>query len=174
LGQHSNRKTVIIGGGVIGLSVAYHLGKLGKTNIVLLERNQLTSGTSWHAAGIVGPLRSSQNLTELARYAIELFRALEEETSQATGYRQTGGLWLAQTPARLVELKRIAAMGEMNGLETQILSAAETQARFDPVNVSDLVGSLWVGEDGQVNPMDLCMAYARGARTTKYVCCRRV
>ncbi len=162
--QHANRKTVIIGGGVIGLSVAYHLGKLGKANVVLLERNQLSSGTSWHAAGIVGPLRSSQNLTELARYAIELFADLEQETGQSTGYRQTGGLWLAQKPARLVELKRIAAMGEMNRLETQILSAAETRARFDLARVDDLVGSMWVGEDGQVNPVDLCMAYARGAR----------
>ena len=91
-------RVVIIGGGAIGLSVAYHLAKLGCDDVLLLERNKLTSGTSWHAAGIVGPLRASMNLTRLAIYATELFAALEEETGQATGYRRTGGLWLAQSP----------------------------------------------------------------------------
>src|SRR5438270_8619666 len=99
-------RAVIIGGGVIGLSVAYHLAKLGMSDIVLLEPHQLTSGTSWHAAGIVGPLRASKNLTRLAIYPTELFPALEGERGQATGYRKTGGYWLAQTEDRLTELKR--------------------------------------------------------------------
>lgn len=162
--HQEHAKVVVIGGGVIGLSTAYHLGRLGCRDVLLVERNELTSGTSWHAAGIVGPLRSSMNLTKLAIYATELFPALESETGQATGYRRTGGLWLAQTPARLVELKRIAAMGEMAGLDASIVSAAECANRFSLLHVDDLSGALWVGEDGQTNPVDTCMAYAKGAR----------
>ena len=155
---------VIIGGGIIGLSTAYHLGRLGCRDVVLLERNELTSGTSWHAAGIVGPLRSSMNLTKLSIYATELFASLEAETGQATGYRRTGGLWLAQSSARLVELQRIAAMGELTGLRAAMLSAAECASRLPLLRVDDLCGGLWVDEDGQTNPVDTCMAYARGAR----------
>jgi glycine cleavage system aminomethyltransferase T/glycine/D-amino acid oxidase-like deaminating enzyme len=157
-------QVVIVGGGVIGLSIAYHLGHLGIQDVVLLERNQLSSGTSWHAAGIVGPLRASMNLTALARYAIDLFGELEAETDQATGYRQTGGLWLTQTRDRLQELKRIGAMGDMNALDTEIISAHEVRNRFDLLHSDDLAGGLWVEQDGQVNPVDLCMAYAKGAR----------
>ena len=158
-------RVAIIGGGVIGLSLAYHLGKLGESDVLLLERNELTSGTSWHAAGVVGPLRASLNLTRLSIYATELFARLEEETGQATGYRRTGGLWLAQTKDRLTELARIAAMGEMTGLEARILSPSEVGDKFPLLRTDDLAGALWVGEDGQVNPVDLCMAYAKGART---------
>lgn len=155
---------VIVGGGAIGLSIAYHLGHLGIKDIVLLERNQLTSGTSWHAAGIVGPLRSSLNLTALAKYATELFQTIEIETGQATGYRQTGGLWLAQHQARLTELRRICAMGSRSALDTEIISANEIRRRFDLLHTEDLVGGMWVEQDGQVNPVDLCMAYAKGAK----------
>lgn len=157
-------KVVVIGGGIIGLSTAYHLGRLGCRDVLLLERNELTSGTSWHAAGIVGPLRSSMNLTKLAIYATELFAALEVETGQATGYRRTGGLWLARTADRLTELKRIAAMGEMAGLDASIISPAQCAERFSLLRVDDLAGALWVSEDGQTNPVDTCMAYAKGAR----------
>ena len=157
-------QVVIVGGGAIGLSIAYHLGHLGVKDVVLLERHQLTSGTSWHAAGIVGPLRASMNLTVLAKYAVELFKSLESETGQATGYKQTGGLWLAQKAERLTELKRISAMGDRNGLDTEIISANEIRRRFELLETDDLCGGLWVEQDGQVNPVDLCMAYARGAR----------
>lgn len=92
MANRESRKIVIVGGGVIGLSVAYHLGKLGADDVLLLERNQLTSGTSWHAAGIVGPLRASMNMTRIAAYASELLPQLEVETGQSTGYRQTGGI----------------------------------------------------------------------------------
>ncbi len=155
---------VIIGGGAIGLGVAYHLAKRGAEDVVLLERNQLTSGTSWHAAGIVGPLRSSINLTRLAIYATELFQSLEEETGQSTGYRQTGGLWLAQSQARLTELKRIAAMGELTGLDARIVSPGHVHDLIPHMRTDDLAGALWVSEDGQANPVDVCMAYAKGAR----------
>ncbi len=157
-------KVVIIGGGAIGLSVAYHLAKLGWSDVLLLERNELTSGTSWHAAGIVGPLRASMNLTKLAIYATELFAELEAETGQATGYRRTGGLWLAQNADRITELKRIAAMGTMNGLDARMVTPDETAAAFPLLRVDDLAGALWVAEDGQTNPVDTCMAYAKGAR----------
>ncbi len=157
-------ETVIIGGGVIGLSVAYHLARLGASDVILLERNQLTSGTSWHAAGIVGPLRASFNLTQLSVYATELFETLEAETGQATGYRRTGGLWLAQTDDRLTELRRIAAMGDITGLHAEILTPAEASERSPMLDVAGLTGALWVEEDGQANPVDVCMAYAKGAR----------
>jgi len=157
-------RIVVIGGGAIGLSIAYHLGRLGIGDVVLLERNQLTSGTSWHAAGIVGPLRASMNLTKLAIYATELFPELEEETGQATGYKQTGGLWLAQSPQRLTEIARIAAMGEINGLGVKMLDPAETKRAMPLLETGDLVGALWVDEDGQCDPVGVCMAFAKGAR----------
>lgn len=157
-------RIVIIGGGAIGLSIAYHLARLGIGDVVLLERNQLTSGTSWHAAGIVGPLRANMNLTRLAIYATELFPELEAETGQATGYRQTGGLWLARDSERLTEIARIAAMGEINGLGARLLSPDETQAAMPLIETTDLAGALWVDEDGQCDPVGVCMAFARGAR----------
>lgn len=160
----AERKIVIIGGGAIGLSVAYHLGRRGAADVVLLERNRLTSGTSWHAAGICGPLRSSYNLTVLARYGVELFARLEAETGQATGYRQTGGMWLAQDAARIIEFQRMKALADMHGLHASLLSPGQARERFPLLNANGLAGALWVDEDGQVNPVDLCMAYARGAR----------
>ena len=158
-------KTIIVGGGAIGLSIAYHLGKLGVDDVLLLERNELTSGTSWHAAGIVGPLRASMNLTKLAAYATRLFATIETETGQATGYAQTGGYWLAQSKHRLTELKRIAAMGDMNQLNTAMVSPAALAEHYPLLQAKDLAGALWVEQDGQVNPVDLCMAYAKGARS---------
>ncbi len=157
-------KIIIVGGGAIGLSIAYHLGKLGIEDVLLIERNELTSGTSWHAAGIVGPLRASMNLTKLAKYATELFAQLESETDQATGYAQTGGYWLAQTEARITELKRIAAMGDMNNIDTQIHSPTQIAERYPLMNIEGLKGALWVEQDAQVNPVDLCMAYAKAAK----------
>ena len=158
------KSIVIIGGGAIGLSVAYHLGKLGIDDVLLLERDRLTSGTSWHAAGIVGPLRASMNLTRLAIYALDLFTELEAETGQSTGYQQTGGVWLAQTEPRMLELKRIKAMGDRSGLDTEILGAAAIRERLPFLHTDDLAGGLWVEQDGQINPVDLCMAYSRAAR----------
>lgn len=155
---------VIIGGGAIGLGVAYHLAKAGANDVLLLERNQLTSGTSWHAAGIVGPLRANINLTKLAIYGTKLFRDLEKETEQETGYQQTGGYWLAQTSDRLEELKRIAGLGILTGLSPEIVSAADTADRVPQLRTDDLAGALYVAKDGQINPVDLCMAYAKAAR----------
>ena len=161
----AQKPIVIIGGGAIGLSVAYHLGQRGATDVLLLERNRLTGGTSWHAAGVCGPLRSSHNLTVLARYGIELYAKLEAETGQATGFRQTGGMWLAQSAARLIELGRIQATAATHGLHARLLGAEAACERFPLMSPRGLAGALWVDEDGQLNPVDLCMAYAKGART---------
>ena len=163
-GGSEEARVVVIGGGAIGLSVAYHLGKLGWRDTLLLERNELTSGTSWHAAGIIGPLRASRNLTQLAIYATKLFGPLEQETEQSTGYRRTGGFWLARDQDRLTELKRIGAMGELNGLDVRMLTPDEIADKLSLLRTDDLAGALWVAEDGQANPVDLCMAYAKGAR----------
>ena len=156
---------MIIGGGVIGLSVAYHLGKAGETDVLLLERNQLTSGTSWHAAGIVGPLRASVNMTRIASYASELFPKLESETGQATGYQKTGGYWLARSEARMIELRRTAAIGELTGVDAELIAASELAAREPYLLTDDLCGALYVPSDAQANPVDICMAYAKSART---------
>ncbi|OBQ60973.1 oxidoreductase [Mesorhizobium loti] len=161
---NDSARIVIIGGGVIGLGIAYHLAELGMPDVVLLERNQLTSGTSWHAAGIVGPLRASLNLTKLAQYATELFPRLEELTGQASGYRRTGGVWLARRPERMDELKRIAHMGDVCGLKVEIVDQASISERVRGIVVDDIEGALWVEEDGQANPVDICAAYAKRAR----------
>lgn len=155
-------RTVIIGGGAIGLSVAYHLGLRGMQDVALLERNQLTSGTSWHAAGIVGPLRATPNMTRLASHALELFPHLETETGMSTGYRRTGGYWLAREPDRLDELHRIADLGLTQGLTPAMVMP---EAIHVPgLDCRGLAGALHVPEDGNVNPVDLCMAYASAAK----------
>ncbi len=156
-------RTLIIGGGAIGLSVAYHLARRGAQGVTLLERNTLTSGTSWHAAGIVGPLRATPNMTDLASYALELFPRLETETGMATGYRQTGGYWLARRPERLDELHRIANLGVTRGLTPKVIAADDVAV--PQLELTGHVGALHVPEDGNVNPVDLCMAYARAAKS---------
>ncbi len=156
-------RVLIIGGGAIGLSVAYHLAKRGATDVTLLERNQLTSGTSWHAAGIVGPLRATPNMTRLASAALEVFPALEAETGMSTGYRRTGGYWLARETARMDELHRIADLGAVQGLSPQVI--ATDQVPLPMLDLTSHVGALHVPEDANVNPVDLCMAYARAAKT---------
>ena len=156
------RKIVIIGGGAVGLSLAYHLTKRGDAAVTLLERNTLTSGTSWHAAGIVGPLRSTPNATRLAMYAGELFPHLEAETGMSTGYRRTGGYWLARDPARMDELHRIAALGRHFGLHPTI--TGPEGVAVPGLDLTGVVGAMAVEEDANVNPVDLCMAYARQAR----------
>lgn len=157
------RKVVIVGGGVIGLGLAYHLTRAGGTSVELHERNSLTSGTSWHAAGIVGPLRATVNMTRLAMYAGELFPRVEAESGMSTGYRRTGGYWLARDPARLDELRRISALGRHLGLTPSIVRA--DGVAVPGLDLSGVVGAMRVEEDGNVNPVDLCMAYARLART---------
>jgi len=158
------KTTVVIGGGALGLSVAYHLGRRGANNVVLLERHKLTSGTSWHAAGIVGPLRATPNMTKLAMYAGECFKTLETQTGLSTGYNRTGGYWLAQKAERMDELDRIASLGNYFGLHCKRMSAAQLTEQLPFVDVKHYAGGISVAEDANVNPVDLCMAYAKAAR----------
>lgn len=155
---------IVIGGGAVGLSVAYHLGKRAAGNIVLLERHQLTSGTSWHAAGIVGPLRATPNMTQLAMYASDCFNTLEAETGLSTGYKRTGGYWLARKAERMDELQRIVSIGNHFGLNCDVLNPAQLAEQLPFLNVENHAGGIRVAEDANVNPVDLCMAYAKAAR----------
>ena len=158
-------RAVIVGGGVIGCSVAYHLTQLGWKDVVLLERKQLTSGTTWHAAGLVGQLRQSINMTQLARYTGNLYRGLEAETGQATGYRQCGSLSLASTPGRMEELKRNASMAKVFGLPVHVVSPAEIHALYPLANLEDVIGGIHIPSDGYANAVDITQALAKGARS---------
>jgi glycine/D-amino acid oxidase-like deaminating enzyme len=160
----SHAQAVIIGGGVIGCSVAYHLTKLGWREVVLLERKRLTCGTTWHAAGLIGQLRATPNLTRLARYSAELYLRLEAETGQPTGFKQNGSVGLARTEARLIELRRQAAMGRAGGLEVHELTPSEARELYPLIEVGDLAGAIHIPADGQANPIDIAQALARGAR----------
>ena len=155
---------VIIGGGVIGCSIAYHLAKLGWSDVVLLERQQLTSGTTWHAAGLVGQLRASFNLTKLAKYTSDLYLGLEDETGQATGYRQCGSITIATNDERFEELKRGASMAKVFDLEVNVISVDEIVDRFPLIYSDDLLGGIHMPSDGYANAIDITQALAKGAR----------
>jgi 4-methylaminobutanoate oxidase (formaldehyde-forming) len=155
---------VIIGGGVAGCSIAYHLTKIGITDIVLCERRRLTCGTTWHAAGLVTQLRATRNMTELAKYTGELFAGLEAETGQAIGFKQNGAIRIAQNEARLEELSRGVSMARNFGLTAHVIRPEEVAERWPGVKTDDLVGAIWMPNDGQVNPADVTMALAKGAR----------
>ncbi len=161
----SRADVVVIGGGIAGCSILYHLAKIGITDAVLVERRQLTCGTTWHAAGLVGQLRATRNMTELAKYTTELFQTLEAETGQATGFKQNGSIGLAGHPSRLEELKRGASMAKNFGLEVQVITPGEIKERWPLVNVDDIVGGVFLPKDGQTNPVDTTQALAKGART---------
>jgi glycine cleavage system T protein len=162
LPQHA--RVVIVGGGVIGCSIAYHLAKLGWNDVVLIERKQLTSGTTWHAAGLIGQLRGSMNMTRLARYTAELYRGLEAETGQATGYRQCGSISLATTAGRMEELKRNASMAKVFDLPVHVLSPDEIHALYPLANLDDVIGGIHIPSDGYANAVDITQALAKGAR----------
>jgi glycine cleavage system T protein len=157
-------RVVIIGGGIIGTSLAYHLAKMGWNDVVLLERKKLTSGTTWHAAGLVGQLRPSQNMTKLAKYTAELYTHIEAETGQATGYKKNGSISIATNIERLEELKRNASMAKVFGLEVDVISRSEIAERHPLINTHDVMGGIWIPSDGQINPIDVTQALARGAR----------
>jgi glycine cleavage system T protein len=160
----SHARAVIVGGGIVGCSVAYHLTKLGWRDVVLLERRELACGTTWHAAGLVGQLRSSHNLTRLARYGAVLYERLEAETGQATGFRRSGSIGVARTAERLVELKRGASMARCFGVEVEPISPAEAGRLWPLMRTDDLAGAVWIPGDGRTNPIDTTLALARGAR----------
>jgi glycine cleavage system T protein len=156
-------QTVVIGGGAVGCSIAYHLVKRGRKDVVLLERKRLTSGTTWHAAGLVGQLRATLNMTRLAQYTAGLYATLEAETGQATGFKQRGSIALATTEERFEELMRGASMAKTFGLEIHEVGAAEIKRAWPLLAVGDVVGGVFLPKDGQTNPVDTTMALAKGA-----------
>jgi len=160
----SHARVVIIGGGIVGCSVAYHLTRLGWRDVLLLERRDLSCGTTWHAAGLVGQLRSSHNLTRLASYGAVLYENLEAETGQATGFRRCGSISVARTNERLIELKRGASMAKCFGVEIELISPGDAGRLWPLMRTDDLAGAVWIPRDGRTNPIDTTLALAKGAR----------
>ncbi|MCP8894154.1 FAD-dependent oxidoreductase [Shinella daejeonensis] len=160
----SKARVVIIGGGISGCSVAYHLAKLGWTDVVLLERKQLTSGTTWHAAGLIGQLRASQNMTRLAKYSADLYVKLEAETGIATGMRQNGSITVALTEERKEEIYRQASLARAFDVDVQEISPQEVKALYPHLNIADVLGAVHLPLDGQCDPANIAMALAKGAR----------
>ena len=160
----SHAEIVVIGGGIIGCSTAYHLARDHKADVVLLEQNQLTSGSTWHAAGLVGQLRSSASITQLLRYSVDLYGRLEAETGLATGWKQTGCLRLATNADRMTEFRRLATTARSFGMEMHLLSPTEAKALWPLLDVTDLVGASFLPTDGQANPSDIAQSLAKGAR----------
>ncbi len=159
----SRARVVIIGGGIIGTSVAYHLGELGWSDVVLLEQGQLSCGTTWHAAGLLGQLRATQSGTQLVQYSGELYQRLESQ-GLGTGYRRCGGVTVARTEDRMTQLRRTAATAVAFNLDCELLSPKEALELFPVMEVEDLVGALWLPGDGRANPTDVTAALAAGAR----------
>src|SRR6516164_6770030 len=157
-------RVVIIGGGVIGTSVAYHLTQLGWTDVLLLEQGQLSCGTTWHAAGLVGQLRATESGTRLVQYSTDLYARLEAETGLSTGFRRCGGIIVARTADRMIQLRRTAAVAEAFGLDCEIISPARARELYPVMRTDDLAGAIWLPDDGKANPTDLTYALARGAR----------
>lgn len=165
-GIPSNARVVVVGGGIIGTSVAYHLGKAGWGNdVVLLERDAITSGTTWHAAGLMVTFGStSETSTELRKYTKHLYSSLEEETGQSTGFMPVGFIELATNPDRLEEYRRVAAFNRLCGVDVQEIGPSEVQGLFPACRVDDVLAGFYVESDGRVNPVDATMALAKGAR----------
>ncbi|MDB3911468.1 FAD-dependent oxidoreductase [Paracoccaceae bacterium] len=160
----THARTVIIGGGVVGCSIAYHLAREGRKDIVVLERSKLTSGTTWHAAGLVRRLRPSATLTKLINYSIDLYKELETETGQQTGFIQTGSLSIATHEDRLTTLKRQVSLGRAFGLEAEVIDAKRTGELWPLIRTDDVIGAVWSPADGRVNPSDVALALSKGAK----------
>ncbi len=157
-------QTIIVGGGIVGCSTAYHLARAGHTDVLLLEQGMLTSGTTWHAAGLVGQMRPNRNMTTMSKYGIELYATLEAETGLATGWKQCGSVNVASSRERLQMLKKQTAMAHSFGVECHLISPQEVKDKYPIIRSDDLQGGIWLPGDGKVNPADLCMSLAKGAR----------
>ncbi len=160
----SHAQTIIVGGGIAGCSTAYHLAKAGRTDVLLLEQGKLTSGTTWHAAGLVGQMRPNRNMTTMSKYGIELYATLEAETGLATGWKQCGSVNVASTPERMQVLRKQTAMAHSFGVECHLISPQEVKDKYPIIRHEDLQGGIWLPGDGKANPADLCMSLAKGAR----------
>lgn len=157
-------QVVIVGGGIIGCSIAYHLAKRGVTDVLLLEQGQLTGGTTWHAAGLVSQLKSTHSLTSIATYSTRLFEQLEAETGQATGYRVTGSISVADNPQRWEEILRGLSMAKTVGVDAHEISPAEALDYWPTLNMDDVVGAVYIPRDAQTSPVDTTLALAKGAK----------
>ena len=157
---------IIVGGGIVGCSTAYHLAKAGKTDVLLLEQGKLTSGTTWHAAGLVGQMRPNRNMTQMSKYGIELYASLQVETGLATGWKQCGSVNVARTPERMQVLRKQTAMATSFGVECHLITPSEALALYPIMRTDDLQGAIWLPGDGKVNPADLTMSLAKGARNS--------
>ncbi len=155
---------VVIGGGIIGCSTAYHLARDHKADVLLLEQGQLTSGSTWHAAGLVGQLRSSASITQVLKYSVELYKRLAEETGLETGWKMTGCLRLATTPDRWTEFRRLATTAKSFGMEMHLIPPEEVKRMWPLMDTSDLIGASWLPTDGQASPSDIARSLAKGAR----------
>ncbi|HTG96899.1 MAG TPA: FAD-dependent oxidoreductase, partial [Burkholderiales bacterium] len=164
-GERLNAEIVIIGGGAIGCSIAYHLSRFSKKSILLLEKAQLTHGSTWHAAGLVGQLRSKRNLTRLMQNSVALYRTLERETGQAIDWHEVGSVRLASSPERWSELKRAATTARGFNFEMELISPGDAQKKFEFIQLKGVVGAAWVPSDGYVDPSSLTQALAKGARS---------
>ncbi len=162
----TDASVVVIGGGIMGCSTLYHLAQLGVGDAVLLERNKLTSGTTWHSAAQVRALRHSRNLTRMIQYSVDLYSQLEQETGQSVGWIQEGSLSIATTPDRLVHIKRQQALARAYGIRASSVSAAEACERWPLMNGEDVLGAVWSPDDGRVSPSDVCAALVKAAKTT--------
>lgn len=160
----SHAEIVVIGGGIIGCSTAYHLARDHKANVILLEQGTLTSGSTWHAAGLVGQLRSSASITRVLKYSVDLYKGLEAETGLATGWKMTGCLRLATNQDRWTEFRRLATTARSFGMDMHLLTPQEVKAMWPLMEVGDLVGASWLPTDGQASPSDITQSLARGAR----------
>jgi 4-methylaminobutanoate oxidase (formaldehyde-forming) len=160
----AHAQIVVIGGGIIGCSTAYHLARDHKADVILLEQGRLTSGSTWHAAGLVGQLRSSASITRLLKYSVELYKTLAEETGLETGWKMTGCLRLATNEDRWIEYRRLATTARSFGMEMHLVSPEEVKAMWPLMDVSDLVGASWLPTDGQASPSDITQSLAKGAR----------
>lgn len=160
----AHARAIVVGGGIVGTSVAYHLAKRGWRDVVLLERKRLTSGTTWHAAGLLTKLRATYNMSMLAKYAAELVAEIEALTGKGTGYRRTGSILVARTPGRWEEVKRGISMARICGFEVHVISPAEAKRLWPLMDESDMVGAAYLPEDGVANPTDVTQALAAAAR----------
>ncbi|HSL10314.1 MAG TPA: FAD-binding oxidoreductase, partial [Actinomycetota bacterium] len=157
-------EVVVVGGGIVGASVAYHLTKLGVHDVVVVERGRLTNGTTWHAAGLVAEARGTHALTELSRINADLFASLPAETGVETGFRRVGSMTVARTPARMQEYRYGASIARDAGIEVHELTPQELRDRWPPIEIDDVVGGTFYPHDGTVNPGDAALALAKGAR----------
>ena len=155
---------VVIGGGIIGCSTAYHLARDHKADVILLEQGKVTSGSTWHAAGLVGQLRSSASITKVLKYSVDLYKGLAAETGLDTGWKMTGCLRLATTPDRWTEFKRLATTAKSFGMEMDLIGPDEIKRMWPLMDTADLIGASWLPTDGQASPSDITQSLAKGAR----------